>query len=297
MMHTAEWKRTRESAEDMIQINDLRKDYGAFSLELSMQIPKGRITGLVGKNGAGKSTVIKAIIGLIRPDGGMVNVLGKNSLSLTAKDKEHLGAVLADSGFSSVLTVRDVAVILKRFYSSFDSERFLQQCRKQGLPERKSIATFSSGMKATLRLLTALSHSADLLILDEPTSGLDVGARNAILDLLRDYVTEKEQRSILITSHIATDLESLCDDIYLIDQGRVLLHEDTDVILDQYGILKADDMQFSDLDRRYLKKIQKEDYGYRCLTNERSYYLENYPGLVIEKCGIDDIVLMLTEAS
>ena len=278
----------------MIKIEQLVKCYGDFRLEVSMEVQEGRVTGLVGKNGAGKSTTIKAILGLIRPDGGSVKVLGVEASDMTASDRARLGVALSDSGFNSGLSVSDVSRILKRYYGGFDEERFLAACWGQGLPENKIIKTFSTGMKAKLRVLTALSHDADLLILDEPTAGLDVEARTEILDILRDYLARNEKRSILITSHIATDLESICDDIYLIHQGRILLHEDTDVILSDYAVIKADEETYEKLDRRYLLTTRKEGPVYKCLTREKAFYKENYPGLIVENGGIDDLILMMT---
>lgn len=149
-------------------------------------------------------------------------------------------------------------------------------------------------MKAKLRVLTALSHHAKLLVMDEPTAGLDVEARNHILDMLRAYMEEDEERSILITSHIASDLEQLCDDIYLIHNGTLILYEDTDVILEQYGLLKVSEDQFAGLDQDYLLKTQKTSYGYACFTNHKDYYKENYPGIIVENGNIDELILMMT---
>lgn len=278
----------------MVSVKNLTKNYGDFSLNISMEIPDGRITGLVGKNGAGKSTTIKSILGIIRPDGGSVNVFDKNASELTPKDKENLGVALSDSGFSIYLTVKDVAKILEKMYDRFDKRRFLETCRRYDLPENKLIQKFSTGMKAKLRVLVALSHDAKLLIMDEPTAGMDVEARNEILDIIRDYLTEKEDRAVLITSHIATDLEGLCDDIYMIHKGKILLHEDTDVILSDYAVLKVEDNEFQKLDQRYVIGWKKETFGYCCLTNQKQYYIDNYPGMVIEKCGIDDLILVMT---
>lgn len=278
----------------MVSVKNLTKNYGDFSLNISMEIPDGRITGLVGKNGAGKSTTIKSILGIIRPDGGSVNVFDKNASELTPKDKENLGVALSDSVFSIYLTVKDVAKILEKMYDRFDKRRFLETCRRYDLPENKLIQKFSTGMKAKLRVLVALSHDAKLLIMDEPTAGMDVEARNEILDIIRDYLTEKEDRAVLITSHIATDLEGLCDDIYMIHKGKILLHEDTDVILSDYAVLKVEDNEFQKLDQRYVIGWKKETFGYCCLTNQKQYYIDNYPGMVIEKCGIDDLILVMT---
>lgn len=278
----------------MVSVKNLTKNYGDFSLNISMEIPDGRITGLVGKNGAGKSTTIKSILGIIRPDGGSVKVFDKDAAELTPKDKENLGVALSDSGFSSYLTVKDVAKILEKMYDRFDRRTFLETCRRYDLPENKLIQKFSTGMKAKLRVLVALSHDAKLLIMDEPTAGMDVEARNEILDIIREYLTEKEDRAVLITSHIATDLEGLCDDIYMIHKGKILLHEDTDVILSDYAVLKVENNEFQKLDQRYVIGWKKETFGYCCLTNQKQYYIDNYPGMVIEKCGIDDLILVMT---
>ena len=278
----------------MISVKNLTKHYGDFSLNVTLEIPEGRITGLVGKNGAGKSTVIKSILGLVRPDGGTVTVLGKDAGALTPADKQHIGAALSDSGFSNYLTVRDCAAILEKLYDRFDRKAFLEACARYGLPENKQLQKFSTGMKAKLRVLVALSHGAKLLIMDEPTAGMDVEARNEILDILRAYLAEAEDRSVLITSHIATDLEGLCDDIYLIHGGKILLHEDTDVILSDYAVLKVAESDFAGLDKTYILAQRQEPYGMRCLTNQKQFFMENYPGMVIEKCGIDDLILGMT---
>lgn len=278
----------------MIKIEQLVKCYGDFRLDVSMEVPDGRVTGLIGKNGAGKSTVIKAILGLIRPDDGRVKVMGVESSDMSSVVRARLGVALSDSGFYSGLSVSDIGKILKKSYIDFDEQWFLAACRDQGLPVNKVIKTFSTGMKAKLRVLTALSHDADLLILDEPTAGLDVEARNEILDILRDYLARNERRSMLITSHIATDLECICDDIYLIHQGRIILHEDTDIILSDYGVIKADEETYEKLDRQYLITTRKEGTMYKCLTKEKAFYAENYPGLIVEKGGIDDLITMMT---
>ena len=171
------------------------------------------ITGLIGKNGSGKSTTFKAILGLIRPDGGRIELLGKKTTTDIAPEvKQKLGVVFADSGFSMYLTTTGVANILENTYRNFDRAEFLEQCSRFHLPEDKKIKDFSTGMKAKLKVLVALSHKAELLILDEPTVGLDVIARDEVLNMLREYMEENESSSILISSHISSDLESLCDD-------------------------------------------------------------------------------------
>lgn len=278
----------------MIIMQDVRKKYGDYEFRMSMEIPHGRITGLVGKNGAGKSTAIKLILGLAKPDSGSISVLGSDGKELTPAVKQKIGVSLAESGFSSQLSIEDMKQILSKMYREFDRQLFTKQCEKMKLPKKKKMKDFSTGMKAKLKVLTALTHNADLLILDEPTAGLDIEARNEILDLLREYVTHNEKSSILITSHIATDLESLCDDIYLIHDGKMIIHEDTDVILEQYGVLKVSEEQYEKLDQKAILKSRRESYGYACFTSDRKFYQENYPGIVVEKGGIDELILMMT---
>lgn len=278
----------------MIIMQDVRKKYGDYEFRMSMEIPHGRITGLVGKNGAGKSTAIKLMLGLAKPDSGSISVLGSEGRELSPAVKQKIGVSLAESGFSSQLSIEDMKQILSKMYREFDLQLFEKQCEKMKLPKKKKMKDFSTGMKAKLKVLTALTHNADLLILDEPTAGLDIEARNEILDLLREYVTHNEKSSILITSHIATDLESLCDDIYLIHDGKLIIHEDTDVILEQYGVLKVSEEQYEKLDQKAILKSRRESYGYACFTSDRKFYQENYPGIVVEKGGIDELILMMT---
>ena len=278
----------------MIKVDNIVKRYGDYSLNISMNIPAGNITGIIGKNGAGKSTTIKSILGIVRPDEGSIQVFGKDTKKLNVKDKQDIGVALSDSGFSMYLTVDDIIHILKKMYDKFDDKEFTELCIKQGLPLNKQIQDFSTGMKAKLRVLVAISHKAKLLILDEPTSGLDIEARNDILDMLRQYMSEDENRSILISSHISSDLEGLCDDVYLIHNGKVLLHEDTDKILDEYAILKLDETGYEQIDKKYIIKTKKVSFGYECLTNQKKFYTENYPKAVMENGNIDDLILMMT---
>ena len=277
----------------MLNIDHVVKNYGDFRLDITMEVKPGCITGLVGRNGAGKSTTFKSILNLVCPESGSVQVFGTDSSKLTGKDRQKLGVVLADSGFSEYLTVKDIHALLRRMYESYDEGYFLAQCERQGLPMNKKIKEFSTGMKAKLKVLVALSHDAKLLILDEPTLGLDVAMREELLDLLRSYMEGDEERSILISSHIATDLESLCDDIYLIHDGSIVLHEDTDVLLSSYAVLKMDAAQYETLDKKYVLKTKKEAFGCSCLTNQKQFYLDNYPQLVVEQSGIDDLILFM----
>lgn len=281
----------------MLKIDHLQKQYGSFRLDCSLEVRPGCITGLVGQNGAGKSTSFKAVLGLISRDGGEITILGKPEREFTARDREALGVVLADSGFCGYLAVRDVIPILRSLYKKFDPEFFEEQARKFQLPMDKKIKEFSTGMKAKLKVLAAVSHNARLLILDEPTAGLDVMARDELLELLKDYMDSDEERAILISSHISSDLESICDDLYMIHEGRILLHEETDVLLDSYGLLKVSPEQYRRLDQQFLLRVKRESYGYSCLTDQKQFYLENYPEIVVEKGSIDEVITMMVKGA
>jgi len=277
----------------MLDIKGVKKSYGEFQLDCSLNVEKGRITGLVGENGAGKSTVFKAVLGLISYDGGEIKILGKTPQELSEKEKEQIGVVLAEAGFSGYLKGKDVKAVLAKLYPKFEEEKFLQMCERYQIPLDKFLKEYSTGMKAKLNLIIALTHQADFLMLDEPTAGLDVGAREG-MDILRTYMEEEPERSILISSHISSDLEHLCDDIYVIHKGKIVLHEEMDRILEKYAMLKVSEEQYQALDKNYILKERKENFGIACLTNEKQYYTENYPEIVVESGSLDQVILMLT---
>ena len=281
----------------MLKIEHLKKNYDTFSLDCSLELRPGYVTGLIGQNGAGKSTTFKAVLGLIAIDGGTITILGKDIREFTAKDREKLGVVLSDSGFSGYLRIKDLIPILENLYEKFDKTFFVEQAERFRLPPDKQIKDFSTGMKAKLKLLAAISHDAKLLILDEPTAGLDVIARDELLELLREFMEQDEERSVLISSHISGDLESLCDDLYMIQDGKIVLHEDTDVLLSEYALLKVDEEQYEKLDKQYILRVKKETYGYSCLTNQKQFYIENFPKIAIENGTVDEVISLMVRGN
>ena len=222
-------------------------------------------------------------------------MFGKDVDSLTRQEKEHIGVVLSDSGFSTYLTLTDIAAVLEAMYTNVKKTEILKACDHYQLPVNKKIKDFSTGMKAKVKILAAISHKPSFLLLDEPTAGLDVLAREDLLNMLRDYMEEDDTRSILISSHISTDLEGLCDDLYMIDKGRIVLHEDMDTLLGQYGLLKMTREQYETVDKQYFLRKRKESYGYSILTNEKQFYLENYPQITMENGNIDDVIAMMVK--
>lgn len=276
----------------MLRLNRVRKEYKGFQLDCTLEMQEGCVTGLIGKNGAGKSTTFKAVLGLVKTDGGSIEIFGKPVHEIGNKEKEDIGVVMSDAGFSGYLTIQDLVPMLRSLYRNFQEEEFRSRCREFRLPMNKKIKEFSTGMKRKLQVLAALSHEARLLILDEPTAGLDVVARDELLDMLRSYM-EQEGRTVLVSSHISSDLEGLCDDIYMIDDGKIVLYEETDVLLDRYGILKATPEQFGRMEREHILRHKKEEFGYSCLTDQRQFYQENYPDIAVEKGTIDELIMMM----
>lgn len=277
----------------MLKMENVVVKYPQFELNCSLEVANGQITGIVGENGAGKTTTFKAILGLTEISSGKILIDGQEKTRASAS--MNIGTVLAESFFNELYTVKDIRMILKNFYPTFDAAYFTQLCDNFGLPFKQKYKDFSSGMKAKLKTISALSHGAQLLILDEPTSGLDVSARNEILALLQDYLDQYPESAILISSHISSDLQQVCDDIYYLKNGKVLLHEETDILLDRYGILKVTSEEYPQLAPELLLYQKQQGYGFDVLTSQRNYFLENFPQMVVEKPTIDEILLLMME--
>lgn len=282
----------------MIKLNHVQKKYPDFSMDCSLTVYPGMITGLIGANGEGKSTTFKLILGLIGKEAGEMEVLGKKrecSNDGKQPEKEILqqtGVVLAETGFGSYFTIHDIIPFLEDLYPEFEKDKFLQYCEEYKLPMNKKIKEFSTGMKRKLQIFAAITHKAKLLLLDEPTSGLDVVAREQMLTLLREYM-ETEGRAILISSHLSGDLETFCDDIYLIQKGTIIFHEEMDRLLDAYGLLKVSDEVYKKMDKSHIICRKKENFGWSCLTDQKAYYQMHNPEIVIEKGSVDELILLM----
>lgn len=274
----------------MLKVNNVVKSYKDFKLDCCLEIQPGCITGLIGKNGAGKTTLYKAILNLIQLDSGDITIQGND---YKVFDKNKIGVVLSNIYFGEYLKVSKIIEVLANTFDNFETDKMITRCKQHNLPLDKKLKDYSTGMKAKFNILIALSHHASFLLLDEPTAGLDVLAREEILDLIREYMNEDENRSVLISSHISSDLESLCDDIYLIDNGKIVLHEDSSSLLDDYALLKLTDDQYRNIDHDYIIKTRKESYGYACLTNQKQFFVENYPEIILEKNSFDTLFSMI----
>ena len=277
--------------EATIKVKNLNKKYEGFELKnISFEIPEGSIVGLIGENGAGKTTTIKSILNIINSE-GEIQVLGKDIKQNEKEIKSKLGVVLDDSFLSEYLTPKKINSIMKDFYNTWDKKLFEKYIKIFKLPENKMIKDFSSGMKMKLKIATAISHKPQILILDEPTSGLDPIVRNEILDIFRQFIAEDETRSILVSTHITTDLEHISDYIMFIKNGEITLNLPTSEILENYGIVKCDEKDFSKISKENYEYYRKEKYQYEVLVKNKKMIKSKYGISTIDKASIEDIML------
>ena len=266
--------------------------YDRFNLDVSLTVEPGMITGLIGRNGSGKTTTFKAIVDVVRA-GGKTEIFGKDNRRLTEEERSMIGIAYTDIFFSGEYKVSSVRRILKSAYKNFNEAEYDRLIKRFDIPLGGKIRNLSTGELAKLRFISAMSHDAKLVILDEPTSGLDVVARDGILDELRNYMETHEDSAIILSSNITQDLEGLTDDVYMIDGGKIVLHENTDTITDDYGLVKCTEEQFEKLDKEYVKGVKKAPYGRDVLVSQKRYYLENYPALAVEDGTLDQCLIVL----
>lgn len=272
---------------DILQLEHLSKNYGDFSLkDVNIRIPQGCIMGLIGENGAGKSTTMKAMLGLIHKDSGKVRMFGKEYREDDRELKEHIGVAMDNSCFSDELTAGDVSKIMKNIYRTWDDSRFMEYMKKFSLPKHKAVKCFSNGMKMKLSIAVALSHDTKLLILDEATSGLDPVIRNELLDILMEFIQD-EAHSIFISSHILSDLEKICDYITYIHKGKVLFSENKDELMEMYRIVKCSKEDFKVLEQSAVVGSRENIFGMEALV--KSEYVPD--GMVSDAAGIEDVML------
>lgn len=249
-----------------LEIRGLTKRYKDFALEgLDLTLPGGCVMGLVGENGAGKSTTIKLILDMIKRDAGTITVLGHDNREDTRGMKEQLGVVLDEVGISACLTPAQVGKIMRNVYASWDAEEYERLLDRLSLPRQKQFGDFSRGMKMKLGIAVALAHHPRLLILDEATSGLDPVVRDEVLELFRDFVCDGEH-SILISSHIVSDLEKLCDYIAFLHKGRLLLCEEKDRLYEKYGILRCSNEDLRSIEPSAVVGLRKYAYGVEAIV-------------------------------
>ena len=278
--------------ENSLEVKNLCKKYNGFELKnVNLNLPKGMIMGLIGENGAGKTTTIKSILNVIKRDSGEINIFGLDNIKDEKKIKSDIGVVLDDSFLSEYLTPKDISKIMKNFYKTWDENLYFQYIEKFNLPQNKISKEFSSGMKMKLKIATALAHKPKLLILDEPTSGLDPIARNEILDIFQDFIQD-EEHSVLVSSHITSDLEHIADYITFINKGEIIFTKTRDELLEEYGVLKCAEEEFKKLDKKDYIKFKKNKYEYEVLVENKNEFRKKYDFGVIDRASIESIMLI-----
>ncbi len=277
-----------------IEMKNVVKAYDrGFRLgELNITIPSGVIVGLIGENGAGKTTMIKSLLNVIRIDQGTIRIFEQDHQQQESKIKEEIGVVLDQTFFPELLTPKEINSIMKEIYSSWDQELFFQYLKDFSLPVDKQIRKMSKGMRKKLEIATALAHHPKLLILDEPTSGLDPVVRNEVLDLFLDFIQE-EDHTILFSTHITSDLEHIADQIIFIDQGKILLNQSRDELLDNYGILKCPLEQMDTIDTQDYIAYKKNRYDAEFLVTNRRAVQKKYTDSIVDPASLEDIMVFM----
>lgn len=278
--------------ENILEVKNLCKKYNGFELKnINIELPKGMIMGLIGENGAGKSTTIKAILNVINRDSGEIKIFGLDNKENEKQIKEDIGVVLDDSFLSEYLNPTDINKIMKNIYKNWDEKLYFKYIEDFKLPKDKISKEYSSGMKMKLKIAVALSHHPKLLILDEPTSGLDPVARNEILDIFQDFIQD-EEKGVLVSSHITSDLEHIADYIIFINDGEIVLTKTRDELLENYGIVKCSEEEFKKLDKKDFVKYKKNRYEYDVLVENKYEFKKKYDVEVIDKPTIEEIMLI-----
>lgn len=281
----------KRMVENAIQIQNLSKVYEDFSLKnITLNIPKGSILGLVGANGAGKSTMIQSLLGLIRSEYDAIKILGKDLQTQEKEIKEDIAVIYDVSHYNLQYTPKFIGAMLQKVYQNWDVERYHGYLKRFGLPEDKRLKTFSKGMKMKLEFAIAFSHAPKILILDEATSGLDPVFRDEILDLIREF-TEEEEHTVLMSSHITSDLDKVADYIALIHDGTLQFVKTYDEIRDGYGILHCGKDFFETLREEDIVSFKKEPYEYKVLVKNKNEILRVFPELEMERASVEDIML------
>lgn len=277
--------------ENAIEISGITKKYDGFTLDnVSFNVAKGSIMGFIGQNGAGKTTTIKAILNIISPDEGSIKIFGLDNVKDELVIKERLSAVFDELPVHDMLNARHIDRIFRDIYSQWDSNKFFEYTDRFSLPQKKKIGEFSKGMKMKLQIAAALSHNAELLVMDEATTGLDPVVRNEVLDIFLEYLQD-ENHSILMSSHITTDLEKVADSVTFIDKGKLLLTGYKDDILDNHRVIKCSKSDFKDIDKDDMVSARLTDFGAEVMISDRIKCGKKYSGAVMDNTTLEEIML------
>ena len=283
--------------ENAIEIKDLTKKYDGFTLDkVSFNVPKGSIMGFIGQNGAGKTTTINAILNIVKKDEGEIKLLGLDHEKDEYDAKKQIAAVFDELPFDDRLNAITIDKVLREVFEEWSSETFFNYLDRFSLPRKKKFGKFSKGMKMKLQIASALSHNAKLLIMDEATTGLDPVVRNEILDIFLEYL-QNEDHSILMSSHITSDLDKVADSVTFIDKGKVLISGYKDDILYSHGILKCTKDDYKDIAPEDIVSARLNDFGAEIMVSDKAECSRKYSGAVIDPATLEDIMLFYVNRS
>ena len=275
--------------ENIISVKNLCKSFEGFTLDnVSLQVPKGRIVGFIGENGAGKSTTINLILNELKRDSGTVEILGTDIWDNSVK--KEIGVVFDECNFHESFTAQNMARIFSGVYRTWDDSLFTSYMKKFNVPFPKPIGSFSKGMKMKLSIICAMAHRPKLLILDEATTGLDPVVRDEILDMFLDFIQD-EERSIFFSSHIISDIEKIADYVILIHQGKIVFEEQKDTLIYQYGIIRCEKKQFADIQPEDYIISRKTNVSVECLVRDKEAVRRKYRNLVVDSASLEEIML------
>lgn len=275
--------------ENIISVKNLYKSFEGFTLDnVSLQVPKGRIVGFIGENGAGKSTTINLILNELKRDSGTVEILGTDIWDNSVK--KEIGVVFDECNFHESFTAQNMARIFSGVYRTWDDSLFTSYMKKFNVPFSKPIGSFSKGMKMKLSIICAMAHRPKLLILDEATTGLDPVVRDEILDMFLDFIQD-EERSIFFSSHIISDIEKIADYVILIHQGKIVFEEQKDTLIYQYGIIRCEKKQFADIQPEDYIISRKTNVSVECLVRDKEAVRRKYRNLVVDSASLEEIML------
>ena len=272
-----------------ILVQNLCKQFEDFSLDnVSFKVPKGRIVGFIGENGAGKSTTINLILNELSKDSGQIQVFGIDHTIPTVK--ENIGVVFDECNFHDVFTAADIEKILKEVYKTWDSNLFSQYLKKFKIPTKKTIGTFSKGMKMKLSIICAIAHRPKLLILDEATTGLDPVVRDEVLDLFLEFIQD-EDCSIFFSSHITSDIQKIADYVILIHQGKIIFEEQKDNLVYNYGVEKCGKEKFAQFSSDDYIIHRTTNMSVECLVHDKEAFKQKYKNIIVDNATLEDIML------
>lgn len=280
---------------DLIRIEGLCKSYKDFCLkDISLQLPEGSIMGFCGQNGAGKTSTIRAILGLITAQQGNVFLFGEDIRSIDHENFQRLGVVFDECPFSELLTPKDLNRILSGIYKAWDEKMFYHLLEQFDLPESTQIKAFSRGMKMKIQLAAALSHHPQLLILDEPTGGLDPVARDEFLNIFLEFM-QNATHGILFSTHILGDIEKVADTVVMIHKGEILLNDNKNKIIDRFGVVRCKEGDFERLDSKFIRGVYESDYRCDVLVENKQQVICQYPDMCIQNIGIEELMVLLAK--